>query len=163
MQGSPEFVVMYLAGEAMVYAAVQADSSLLEDMFRERVIIATPTTLMALLKAVAHGWQRAEAEKNVEEVQRLGREMVERISKFAEHFNEVGDALNGAARVYNQAVGSLENRLLVTARRMKELGVSTQEIPDTQAVETEARQLSGPEGLFGAEEEAVHHTDDALV
>ena len=163
IDGSPEFVVMYLAGEAMVYAAVQADSSLLEDMFRDRVIIATPTTLMALLKAVAHGWQRAEVEKGIEEVRALGAQMVERLAVFAEHFNRVGRSLDAATQAYNQAAGSAETRLLVTARKMKELGVSTLEIPDVQAVDAAARQLSVRENLFEADEGAVRDADDALV
>jgi DNA recombination protein RmuC len=162
IEGSPEFVVMYLSGEAMVYAAAQVDPSLLEDMFRERVIIATPTTLMALLKAVAHGWQATEVAKGIEEVKAIGAQIVERAATWADHFNRLGRSLDAATQSYNQAVGSLETRLLVSARRMRELGVSTQEIADLQPVDTAARQLSARTTLFEPET-ADSDDDDALA
>lgn len=163
VEGSPEFVVMYLSGEAMLYAAVQADASLLEDMFADRVIIATPTTLMALLKAIAYGWQEAQVEKNIEQVRALGAQIVERTAMFADHFNKVGRSLDSANQSFNQAAGSLESRLLVTARKMKELGVSSAEVPEIQPIDTAARQLSDRVSMFDGESRSARATDDALV
>ena len=151
VEGSPEYVVMFLTGEAMVYAAVQADTSLLEDMFKGNVIIATPTTLIALLKAVAYGWQQAEVEKGIEEVRAIGAQIVERVATFAGHFDRVGRSLDAATQAFNSATGSLESRLLVSARRMKELGASSQEIPDIQPIDTAARRFSD-RGLANAED-----------
>ncbi len=159
VEGSPEYVVMFLTGEAMVYAAVQADTSLLEDMFRDRVIIATPTTLIALLKAVAYGWQQAEAEKNIRDVQDIASQIVERVAIFAKHFDNVGRSLDSATQAYNAAVGSLEARLLVSARKMKELGVAGPEVPEIQPIDTAARRLTERARLPGMEEDVEAGSD----
>lgn len=118
---SPEFVVMFLPGEAFYAAALQADPSLLETVASEKVILASPTSLIALLKAAAHGWQHEAVAANAVEIQNLGRAVYDSIAIFTRHLADVGAALVRANTSYNSAVGSLESRLLVRAGRMKDL------------------------------------------
>jgi len=124
-ESSPEFVVMYLPGESFFSAAVEHDPKLIEDGSLKRVIIATPTTFIALLKAVAYGWQQAELTKNAEEVSRLGRELYERFAVAMEHFSRTGFHLKKAVETYNESVRSIETRLLHSVRRFKGLGISS--------------------------------------
>jgi DNA recombination protein RmuC len=115
---------------------------LLEHGVASGVILASPTTLIALLRAVAHGWREARVEVNAREIRDLGRELHARIAKFSEHFARVGRSLDGAVASYNEAVGSLESRVLVTTRRLRELGAtSAEEIPEAKPVERMARDV----------------------
>ena len=120
---APEFVVLFLPGEVFFSAALQEDPGLLEAGAADRVLLATPTTLIALLRTAAVGWRQESVAKNAEEIGRLGRELYERIARVAESFEHVGTALDAAVRAYNEGVGSLEARLLVTARRLNAQGV----------------------------------------
>ncbi len=139
---TPEFVVMFLPGEALIYAAAEHDAGLLEDAFRKNVIIATPTTLVALLKTVAHGWREHGMVQNLDEIRKLGGEMIDRIANVAEPFGKVGKALDAAVQSYNGAVASLESRLLPTARKMGELGApATKEVPPLERLDTASRTL----------------------
>jgi DNA recombination protein RmuC len=123
---SPEFVVLFLPSEVFFSAALEHDPLLIEDSFtRNRVIIATPTTLIALLQAVAYGWRQESIAKSAAEIAELGRELYDRLSKFDDHIGNVGVHLEKAMRFYNTAVGALESRVLVSARRFKDLGVSS--------------------------------------
>ncbi len=142
-QHTPEFVVMFLPGEAFLYAAVEQDGDLIEDCLKNRVIVATPTTLMALLKAIEYGWRQEEISQNAEEIRKHGKDLYDRIVILATHFDKLGSSLATAVGHYNSAVGSLETRVLVTARRISELGArSDKEIPDVQPVDTQPRQLT---------------------
>jgi DNA recombination protein RmuC len=126
---SPEMVVMFVASEAAFSAAAVADPKLLEDAARERVVIATPATMVALLQAVALAWREATLSERAERVRELAVELCQRIARFADHLSSSGKGIERAARAHNDAVGSFEGRLLPTARRMAELGV-----PDSAAV-----------------------------
>lgn len=133
---APEFVVLFLPGEQFLGAALDQDPRLIEEGFARGVVLATPATLVALLRAVAYGWGQQRLNVHAEEAGRLGKELYERMAVLAEHVNDVGQALGKSISAYNRAVGSLETRVLPTARRFKELGVSSdKEIPLLQPAE----------------------------
>jgi len=142
-EATPEFVVMFLPGETFFSAALEQDPGLIEQGVLQRVIPASPTTLIALLKAVAYGWNQEKLARNAQQISALGKELHERLRKLAGHIAGVGTSLDRAVESYNQAVGSLENRVLVSARRFSELGASVAEdIPELEPVETTSRTLS---------------------
>lgn len=133
---APEFVVLFLPGEQFLGAALDQDPRLIEDGFARGVVLATPATLIALLRAVAYGWRQEQLNAHAEEAGRLGKELYERMAVLAEHVNDVGQALGKSVSAYNRAVGSLETRILPAARRFKELGVSSEkDIPVLEAAE----------------------------
>jgi DNA recombination protein RmuC len=143
---APDFVVAFLPGESFFSAALQQDATLIEYGMERRVLIATPTTLIALLKAVAYGWRQENITKNAQEISRLGRDLYERVGTLAGHLAKVGSSLDRATQVYNQAVGTLETRVLVSARKLKEKGIDAQtEIPPVEPVERIARPITAPE------------------
>ncbi len=119
---SPEFVVLFLPGDHFLTAALQADPSLMDRALSRRVLLATPTSLIALLKAAAYGWRQEAVSRNAEEISGIGRQLYDRLAIFAEHFSKVGAGLDAATRGYNSAVGSFEQTLLPAARRFTELG-----------------------------------------
>jgi DNA recombination protein RmuC len=134
---------MFLPGEAFFAAALEEDPALIDFGVEQKVIPASPTTLIALLRAVAYGWRQERISRNAEEISELGREMHDRLRTLASLFAGVGKGLERAVDSYNQAVGSLERRVLVSARRLRDLGVTgADEIPDVEDVETEPRELS---------------------
>jgi DNA recombination protein RmuC len=140
---SPEFVVMFLPGESFLYAAVEQDGNLIEDCLKNRVIVATPTTLIALLKAIEFGWRQEEVTQNAEEIRELGKQLYERISVLANHFAKLGANLDTVVSTYNQAIGSLETRVLVTARKISELGARTdKELSEPPLIDTRPREFS---------------------
>jgi DNA recombination protein RmuC len=140
---TPEFVVMFLPGETFFSAALEQDSGLIEHGVLNRVIPASPTTLIALLKAVAYGWNQEKLARNAQQISELGKELHDRLRNLAGHITSVGTGLDRAVESYNKAVGSLESRVLVSARKFAELGASVaDDIPQLEPIETTARALS---------------------
>jgi DNA recombination protein RmuC len=127
VQPSPEFVVMFLPGEALFQAALQHDPELIDYGVRCRVLPASPLTLIALLHVVAQGWRHERLARNAEEIRALGQELYQRVAKMTDYLDTLRTRLDGAVRAFNDVVGSYEARVLVTARRFKELGAATGE------------------------------------
>lgn len=139
---APEFVVLFLPGESYFAAAMEADPSLLEAALTDRVLVATPTTLIALLKSAAYGWQQERVAEDAARVASLGRELQDRLGTFAEQLAEVGRGLARAAQSYNRAVGSLESRVLVSARRLGATDHIDGLLPAPALVETALRETA---------------------
>jgi DNA recombination protein RmuC len=137
--GTPEFVVLFLPAEALLMHALEQRPDLLEHAFARDVVIATPTTLLALLRTVGHTWRQDAAVRNVREVQGLARELHGRISTFAGHLARLGSALDSAVGHYNSSVGSLESRVLVSARRLATMGLVDHDADDPDAGLAEPR------------------------
>jgi DNA recombination protein RmuC len=142
---TPEFVVMFVPGESFLSAALEGDPALLEYAAERKVILATPTTLIALLRTVAHAWTQEALAEKARDIHRLGRELHERLATMNGHLDKVGRSLTAAVGAYNQAVGSLESRVLVSARRLSELEVTSDELPGPQPVELAPRTPSALE------------------
>ena len=146
-QPTPEMVVMFIPGEAFYSAALEVDPELLDNGFAQNVIMASPASLMALLKAAHYGWRQESLVDNAREISRLGADLYSRLNKMSEHVSGMGRGLEAALASYNAAVGSLESRVLVSARRFKELGATSQdaEIFELRAIEGGVRRLQPPE------------------
>lgn len=137
LDGSPDLVVLFLPGETFFSAALQHDLKLVEEALQQRVLLASPITLIALLTTVAHAWRQEALVENYREVAQLGKEFYERLARFTGHMDDVRKKLDGAVQAYNEAVGSLESRVLVSARRLKELKVTTaEELPSPDLIDT---------------------------
>src|SRR4030095_13491791 len=161
VQPTPEFVLLFLPGESFYSAALEQDPQLIEDGVNEKVIIATPSTLIALLKAVSYGWRQEQMATNAREVGELGKVLYDRLRVFTNHFSDMGRALSRAIDSYNRGVGSLEGRVLYTARKFKEQGaIAGDEIETVEPIDKASRALSLDEGglfpeLVAAEAEAA--------
>jgi DNA recombination protein RmuC len=146
VEGSIDFVVMFVPGDAFLSAAFEARPTLFDDAIGRGVFLATPGTLIALLRAVAFGWRQERLAESSAEVARLGRELHQRVGTFAEHLSRVGGAIDRAARSYNEAVGSLESRVLVTTRKLADHGVaSPTPLTPPATVDTAVRPLTAVE------------------
>jgi DNA recombination protein RmuC len=142
-ESSPEFVVMFLPGETFFSAALEQEPALIEFGVAQRVIPASPTTLIALLKAVAYGWNQEKLARNAKEISVLGKELHERLRNLGAHGENVGKGLDRAVEAYNKAVGSLESRVMVSARKFVELGAPvTEAIAELNPIETTTRNLT---------------------
>ncbi len=137
---APEFVVLFIVNDSFLAAAAERDSGLIEDALAKHVVIATPTTLIALLRAIAYGWRQEQIQQSAQEVNELGRKLYERIVTFLEHLEGVGSGLKKAVEAYNKSVASLETRLLPHAEKFEALGVSTQKpLPDVEQIAEQPR------------------------
>lgn len=151
---SPEFVVLFLPGEAFYSAALEADAQLIENAVQQRVLIATPMTLIALLKAVSFGWRQETIAREAHQISEAGSELYKRVRAFAEHFTGMRRGLERAVSSYNRAVGSLERSVLPSARRLRTLGAGTgEEIDAVEVINHQTRQLTSPELVLKVDDE----------
>ena len=133
---TPEFVVMFMPGESFLSSAVETDRMLIEDGMESKVIIATPTTLIALLRAIAYGWRQEQVAEHAREIASLGKEIYDRFQPFLEHVNKVGGNLSQAVVSFNKMVMSLERRVMVSVKKFKELGAAgDKELPEIPPIE----------------------------
>jgi DNA recombination protein RmuC len=140
---SPEFVVLFLPGDSFLSAAIESDPAIMDRAISQKVLLATPMTLVALLKAAAYGWRQEAVSRSAEEVSRLGRELHDRLAVFADHLADTGKGLSSALKAFNAAVGSFEQSLLPGARRFTELGAKgAKELEAPGRIEADAREVS---------------------
>jgi DNA recombination protein RmuC len=144
-ESTPDFVVLFVPADPFLDAALQRDPSLMEHAFTRNVVLATPATLIALLRTVAYSWRQEALARNAAAVHSLARELYGRLSTLGEHVGKLGTSLSGAVTAYNRAVGSLESRVLVSARKLAEMGVSDEELAAPAQIELTPRQPQAPE------------------
>jgi DNA recombination protein RmuC len=158
---SPDFVVMFLPGEVFYMAALEHDPSLIESGVNEKVLLTAPTSLIALLKAAAYGWREEQLAENAKAISELGQELYKRLSDLGGHMEKLGKGLGAAINAYNSAVGTLESRVLVSARRFNDLGVAAigTEIEELPQIETSSRLLQAPELLVTDDRKAAAVND----
>jgi DNA recombination protein RmuC len=152
---APEFVVLFIPGEAFLAPALEHDPGLLEHALSHKVHIATPTTLVTMLRTAQYAWQQAALSENARTVFDVGRELYERLAGLGKHVDGLGKALTNAVTAYNRTVGSLENRVLVSARKLNELGLTDAELEGPRPVEETVRELSAPDLIIDSAPELV--------
>jgi DNA recombination protein RmuC len=147
MESTPDMVVMFLPGEHLYSAALESDPSLIEDAMARRVLIATPTILLALLHSVAYGWQQERVAESAQEISELGRELHTRLVKLSTLMGKLGTRLNSAVTAYNETIGSYESRVLPSARRFADHGAVAEgtELPELEPVTVSARSVHAAE------------------
>ncbi|MFM7827372.1 MAG: DNA recombination protein RmuC, partial [Acidimicrobiaceae bacterium] len=144
---SPEYVIMFIPGESFLADALRSDSGLLEVAMRSRVLIASPVNLLALLLAVAKGWQAFQIAEHAEKIAALGRELYERVDTVLESVEKTGRGLETAITAYNKMVGSIEGRMLATLRKFKDAGVTSSDLTEISNIDSAPRQISAPEHM----------------
>jgi DNA recombination protein RmuC len=153
LPSTPEFVVLFVPGESFLSAALDVEPSLLEYAAERRVVLATPTTLIATLRAAAFAWNQSALTESAREVFELGRELYERLGTMGDHLGRVGRSLTSAVDAYNRCVGSVESRVFSTARRLRDLHVTQSELAAMEAIEASVRPITAPE-LLAADDDA---------
>jgi DNA recombination protein RmuC len=139
---SPEFVVLFIPGDQFLSAALESDYQLMEDALGKHVILATPTSFVALLRAVAYGWRQEQLAKNAEHIKKIGEELYQRLATFTSHLQKMGRSLDSAVKHYNSTVGSFDSRILPSAQKFREMGISSsKEIDAQEQVESGVRQI----------------------
>jgi DNA recombination protein RmuC len=142
---SPEFVVLFVPADPFLDAALQRDPTLLEYAFTRNIVLATPATLVALLRTVAYAWRSEALARDAVKVQELAKRLYNRIGTLSGHLTRLGNSLKGSVEAYNAAIGSLERQTLVTARQLADLGVAGTPLPELAVIELAPRQLQAPE------------------
>jgi len=142
---APDFVVMFVPGDQLLAAAFEHEPALMEHAIEHRVLIATPVTLIALLRSIAYGWQQENLAENARQIAAAGRTLHDRLGTFAAHLRKVGGNLDRAVGAYNEAVGSYEARVVPAARKLSELDVTDEEAASLDAVERRVRPVVAPE------------------
>lgn len=145
LDSSPEFVVLFVPGESILSAALEAEPALLEYAAAKKVVLATPTTLIALLRTVAYAWNQEQLADNARQIWAEARDLYHRIGTVSDHFDRLGRTLEGSVRAYNEAVGSIESRFLVSARRLADLGVTDDALESPRKIDTTPRPMTAPE------------------
>lgn len=162
-QPAPEFVIMFLPGEMFYSAALEQNPALIEQGVNQRVIPASPTTLIALLRAVAYGWQQETIAENAQKIANLGRDLYDRLCKLADHMEGLGKNLDRAVEYYNKAIGTMESRVFAPARKFAELGATAKdELPEIAPVEKAARLLQSPDWEHNVGDDASEHDLELL-
>lgn len=142
---TPEFVVLFLPGEAIFAQAVETEPGLIDAAASKKVVLATPTTLIAMLKSIGYAWNQESVAENARDIHRLGTELYDRLATMGEHLDKLGGSLNTAVTSYNKAVGSLETRVLVSARKLHDLDVGEDQVTAPRTLDTAPRPLAAPE------------------
>ena len=142
-KNSPDFVVLFIPGDQFLSAALDQDHALLEDAMQQKVILATPTSFVALLRAVAYGWRQESLAENAEQIRQVGEELYGRLGTFADHLGKMGKSLNSSVQHYNKAVASFDSRVLPSARKFSDMGISAKKsIDKTEQIESSARDVA---------------------
>jgi DNA recombination protein RmuC len=162
LPNTPEFVVMFVPAETFLNAALEHDPALLQHAFERNVVIATPATLIALLRTVAYSWRQEALAQNAQDVLRLGRELYSRLATMGEHVDKLGRQLNSAVDSYNKTVSSLEGRVLVSARKLVDLKVTTDDLDAPKQIELVAKQVQAPELVASASDMLVSLPEQLL-
>lgn len=141
-KNAPNFVVLFIPGEQFLSSAMDMDRNLLEDALRQHVILSTPTSFVALLRAIAYGWRQEQLAKNAEIIRKVGEDLYQRLGSFSNHLQKLGRSLEGSLKSYNSAVGSFDSRVLPGARKFTELGISSgKELEEPRQIETAVKQI----------------------
>ena len=144
-ENSPDFAVLFIPGEHFLSAALDYDRSLIEDALRKQIILATPTSFVALLRAIGYGWRQEQLSQNAEEIRGIGVSLYERLVTFASHLQRVGNSLENSVKSYNSAVASFDSRVLPNARKFSELGISAnKELESQTQIESAVKQIENP-------------------
>lgn len=145
-KNAPDFVVLFIPGDQFLGAALDKDPALLEDALRQQVILATPTSFVALLRAVGYGWRQEQLAENADKIKQVGEELYNRLGTFANHLQKLGRSLESSAKHYNSAVGSFDSRILPSAQKFTEMGISaTSKLQTSDQIETSVRTMAADE------------------